>query len=347
MDHKDIIEILRVGLKAVSPYNLQPWVFQFKQDRLVIFPKYQDRGFLGNSQNVVLYSLGALLENLSEGAKHFHYEMTYRLLRREVQLGEPLCEVLFRKTLELRDYDISHVLARYTNRKQYRPEPVPLSLLEEIRSLFQGGTREILDITRNEDFINLCAQLERIRIANLEFNEELIDNICYTPALAEKSRRGLDLRVLELPLLAHVVLRLVHIPFFRKAIARSRLAQKAAEMAKKKALHSCSLLVAFKNEDGSPEASVRDWMAIQKILNLLQQKGLSSQLLGSSPDLTKIKMAFYLPEERKILDQADAAIQKCLGTKMQYVLTLLRVGYADESRYKSLRLNPEDLLLPE
>jgi len=347
MDRREMIEILKVGLQAVSPYNIQPWEVRFKQDQLIIFPKYFERGFLGNFRNVVLYSLGALLENLSEGAKHLHYEMTYRLLNSEAQIGEPLCEVSFRKTFGSPDHDISHVMSRYTNRKIYRRQPVPASIFEKISSLFAGGAREVLNVTNNDRFINACALLERIRVANLEFNEELIDILCFTPKEAEERRRGLDLRVLELPFYAELFLRAERNFFFRRAIGGSLFGQVVAEAARKKTLHGCPLLIAFKNLDGSPEAAVHDWMAIQKILNFLQQEGLCSQLVGSSPDLTKVKRAFYLPGERKMLDQADTAIQKSLGMRMQAILTLVRIGYADECKVKSLRVDPETLLLPE
>ncbi len=345
MEQKELIEILRVGLKAVSPYNSQPWEFQFHNDQLIIRPKFNERGFLGNVRNVILYSLGAFLENLSEGAKHFHYQISYVLLSKEVEMGKPLCAVTFNKTSGSPDHDIRHVMSRYTNRKIYRPQSLPPAVLEKIRSYFQGGTRAILDVTNNHAFINSCSLLERIRIANLEFNEELMDVLCFSEKEAQERRRGLDMRVLELPLIAQLFLRAEKNFFFRKTIGRSVLAQRVAESAKKKSLYGCPLLIAFKNTDDSADVLVRDWMDIQKTLNHLRQEGLHSQLLATSTDLIKIKRSFYLPAERKVLEQADINIEKSIGTKLSSVLCLLRVGYADECPVTSLRVEPEELLL--
>jgi hypothetical protein len=347
MNRTDLLKILKVGLQAASPYNSQPWEFEFKEDRLFIYAKYVKHGFLANFHDGLFYALGAFLENLSEGAKHHHYAMTSRLLSQTIQMATPLCEVTFIQTPQSPEHDISHVLLRCTNRKIYHRQAVPPDILKEMRALFQGGTRQLLDVTGNDRFMNSCALLERVRIANIEFSDDLIDNLCLTPKEAEERRRGLDLRVLELPLLTRLFLRTERNVFFRRTVGRSIIAQKGAETAKKKALLGCPLLIAFQDHDDSPEILVRNWGAIQKILNFLQQHGLSSHLLASSPDLTKIKRGFYPPEQRKILDQADRDIEMTLGIKMQSILTLLRVGYADDCKIKSLRMDPQDLLRPE
>lgn len=347
MERKEIIEILRVGLKATSPYNGQPWQFQFKNDVLSIFEIYSRGGFLENFKEVPFYSLGPLLHNLSEGAKHFQYAMTYRLKTRETDLYQALCEVKFQKSSTLPNYDIAHVMSRYTNRKKHRDEYLSPRVLEKIRNSFSGETRAVLNVTNSEAIINNCAALERIRMGNSGLNKEIINQLCYTPEEAEKSRRGLDLRVLEIPAFSQQFLRFSRNEIFRRTIGQSILAQKVAERSHRKLLRETALLIAFKESDASAEVLVRDWMDIQKIINLLNKDGLSSHIVASSVDIAKISRDFFSKKESDTIDQIEKNIEYHLGIKPQEILTLLRVGYADECAVKSLRVSPEDLLLPE
>lgn len=347
MTQNELHDILKVGLKAVSAYNLQPWTFQFKQDQLIIFPKYIERGFLKGFRDTFLCSLGALLENLSEGARHYQYTLTYELLNPDMDLGQPLCRVTFSKIPNPENYDIRHVMERYTNRKMYRQDPVPAGTLAKIREIFAGPTREVIDVSGKTVFIDNCAKLERIRIANFGLNDELIDVISFNAKQAEDRRWGLDLRVLELPYFARLFLMAERNKFFRGVFGRNFMVQKFAERSTKKSLYGCPLLVAFKNTDTSAQAAVEDWKGIQKILNFLRQQGLNSQLMDVGPVIMKIREDFYNPREHKIVLEADEKIHQCIGTSLANVSTLLRVGYAEECRIKSLRKDPEEFFLPE
>jgi nitroreductase len=96
ISRKDLIEILRVGLQAVSPYNAQPWGFQFKDNQLLIYTRHNDRGFW-KCKDAIFHSLGAFLENLSEGARHYHYEISFtHETDKYMNLTKPLCFVNFK-----------------------------------------------------------------------------------------------------------------------------------------------------------------------------------------------------------------------------------------------------------
>ncbi len=347
MNRKEIIEILRVGLKAASPYNLQPWTFQFLDGRLLIFAQYRERGFSYHFTDCIFYSLGCLLENLSQGAKHYQYEMIYSLLNNDADRMGPVCQVSFEKVTTAEDHDISHVMSRYTNRKLYSDRNVHSNVLERISSFFQGKTRKVRDITKNRTMIDACALLERVRILNSELSSEFFGSIFFCPKNDEGCHRGLDSRVLQVPFLTIQFLWMCQNKYFRQTMGRSLFAQIIAEKGHAKLLRHSPLLIAFEEQDQSPEVLVRDWMDIQRIINDLHREGLSSHLIASGVDLAKIDPAFSSAKENAILDLARSNVQEKMGISLKKTLTLLRVGYAEDCLVKSLRVDPEDLLLPE
>ncbi len=339
-------DILRVGIKAASPYNGQPWGFQLKDSGLLIFAKDAKGGFLENFENLPFYSLGPLLENLSEGAAHWHYAMSYRLNDKDGLLGKALCEVTFTPTGNTAAHDITHVLARYTNRKLHHTKAVPEHIRAKIRDIFQGPTREALDITQNQVVIDNLASLESMRIDNSELFGEIIDNVCFTPEDAEKLRRGLDLRTLEIPTISAQFLRANRNPIFRRLMRGNFIAKAIAKQSHLKLLNGTGLLIAFKETNNASDVLVKDWMDIQKITNFLQKEGLSSHLVASSVDIVKITRTFFEPAQQSDIALHEKNIHDAIGMKPEFILTLLRVGYADECAIKSLRMNPEDLMIP-
>jgi len=346
MERKELLQILTVGLRAMSPYNLQPWAFQHKDDKLLIFGKYSHDGFW-RVERLIFYCLGTLLENLSEGARHYHYEITSQL-NTDIGPTKPLCEVTFKRSSSITPHDISHVLSRYTNRKIYRFDPVPPGTLQEIRTIFSGPGRDVIDVTGNSTFIDHCARLERVRLNHPELWDEMIDALRFSACEAENSRRGLDLRNLEVGWVSRQFLRLAaKNKLFRNFIGTGTISQILAESYQKKQLYGSSLLLLFKNSDWSNNSIVHTWMDLQKITNFLHKEGLNSHLIASGIDIIKIKQEFFSPRQRKTMETTVAAIEKNLNVRSGELVTLLRIGYAEACEIKSLRMDPQDLLLPE
>lgn len=343
ISREDLLNILKAGLKAATPYNLQPFEFQWSEEKLFVYPNYQLRGFLINPKNVVTYSLGAFLENLSEGARHWHYKIETKFLQLDVDPNHPLCEIKFHKSDETSEYPIDHVMQRYTNRKDYSLRPVAPEILKKIQNIFQGQGRSIVDITKNKTVIDAIVNLEEVRIANFEFNEEIYDLLCMSPQEAEERRRGLDLRVLEFPAYVRWFLMAQRNPYFHRIFGRGLLAQWGAKKSKLKNLCSCPLLVVFVSPENSEESCVQDWIYVQRILNFLHREGLSAQLVGFTPGNMKTTHAFFIPSQRKILEKSDQVIKKSIGVNLISILILLRIGYAEPCQYRSLRMDPEKM----
>ncbi|MCB9757568.1 MAG: hypothetical protein H6753_03980 [Candidatus Omnitrophica bacterium] len=344
---EEIIEILRVGLKAVSPYNAQPWEFQLKDGHLLIYTRHNDRGFW-KFKDVIFFSLGAFLENLSEGAKHWHYTMTYTHVNdTQMNMTRPICEVHFIKTNDMNNHEIGHIMSRYTNRKAYHPQLVPTPVINEMRSIYHGPSHEILDITGQSALIENFVLLNKIWTMNDSIRDDLVEIFSYSQQEAQTRRWGLDVRVLESPFYVREYLKLNRNKFFRNIISKSLLIQYFASTVFRKSLVTTPLLLAFKESSHSSANLVRDWMYIQKILNYLQLKGLSSHLIVSPIDMANIGKSFLSTQEMKAVSRVHTNFQKQAGIKITELLALLRVGYADECQIKSLRKDPEELFINE
>lgn len=342
MDKAELIAILEIGLQAASPYNVQPWQFSFTNDQLLIFPRHNIKGFW-SFKDLIYYCLGAFLENLSEGAKHHKYEISYEVFEELPQ--KPVCVVSFKQNLSLQPISVDHIKSRHTNRKLYHATPVPSHILDQMHGIFQGQSCTVLNVTGKQDFIVGCAFLERVRVSNRSLNDELVEAVCYSEAEAIKRKSGLDLRTLELPAQTQGFLRAMRNPWLRNSIGRSALPQFLAEAYTKNLLLNAPLLVAFKETDPSRLNFVKDWKDIQKILNLLHQNGLSAHLLASGVDATKIDPSLYSVRERGMMEQVQKRFINITGTRSQNILTLLRVGFADACQIKVLRFNPQELFL--
>jgi hypothetical protein len=344
ISRNEVINILRVGLQSVSPYNSQPWEVQFNDGKLLIFGRHNERGFWKH-KDTIYCTLGAFLENLSEGAKHWHYLMNFTMLHNpDANLTKPFCEVTFTKTSDQADYPIDDVMTRYTNRKAYHARAVPAHILDDIRRIFESTTSKIIDMTGNKSFIGSCAKIEKVRIINQQLRDEICTNLSYDLKEVQERRRGLDIRTLELPLVARLHMYLNRNPFYRGTFGKSFLPQFFMELNTNKQLMGTPLLIAFQELVlTNPDNLVRDWMNIQKILNLLNKIGLSSHLVSSPVDLTKMKSYKWTSQEANILTRAEASIRKEMNVEISSILTLLRVGYADPCQVKSLRKDPEEL----
>jgi hypothetical protein len=91
---KALLDILDVGCRAMSPYNVQPWRFVRQGRKVLVFIRKYPGG-LFEFEPLGLYSLGCLLQNLSEGARYFGYDMAWRLVGEKCGLDRPLAEVEF------------------------------------------------------------------------------------------------------------------------------------------------------------------------------------------------------------------------------------------------------------
>jgi len=341
--HQEIIEILRVGCRAASAYNLQPWRFRVSDHRVSVFIQ-KERGGYWDFFPISYYAIGCLLENIIEGARHHGYEVSYTLVSHTLSELEPVAELEFNKIHPAEAYDIGHVINRYTNRKSYHDTAVPEPALASAVEIFSDDTSTVVDVSGNRTFIECCTAIERIRFRNHFTFQEIINYILFDEDEASRTKDRLDVRTLELQGIPKQVLKMAQRRFVAQVAARVAGARLAAGYQRRLLLRTPSLLL-FVNTSPETPSLVASWMRIQRIMNRLHRDSLSTHLLCSSIDLLKLKTKIFDNRELGRLVTQRQRLESLAGAEAGAILGLLRVGYADACPVRSLRKDIEDLLI--
>lgn len=347
VDRQEILEILKVGGRAVSPYNIQPWRFAIEKNRVLVFIKKVMYGLL-DFEYLDAYSLGALLENLREGARHYHYSFSYTPISETLNERQPHTILTFYKKREPGpEYPIDHVLMRYTNRKMYLSRPIPSNVPEEMKRIYNSTTASVINISGHEDFIRAYSDVEKIRACNLSTSNEIYDYLIFDAKQADSQKNHLDIRTLDIPFSDEMAMRLTRrYRGLREILRRTGISGKKMAEYQTGLLLSAPLVVAFTETSVRRPTLAEDWMKIQRIINLLQKYGLSSQIITSSIDVLRLNKAAYNKRELAMVDSLTQRIESLLHHKIDNLVTVLRVGYAAPCRVTSQRMDIESLLIP-
>ena len=345
--NKTITDILRVGCRAMSHYNLQPWRFRIKDDRVLVYILKEGSILAASSYNVYCICLGSLLQNMYEGAKHYGFNMSYRLLDDKFRIQEPAAEVVFSRDPSPEEHSIRSVLKRYTNRKLYYSKPVPKEVIEHIRSSYASGSARIIQIADKERFAEAYSDLERIRFLNDRLMSDVHNNFRYIPEKSLRHRDLLDIRTAETSYANRLILRYYGNPVLRsivKVLKYVKVDKKAKEYHKNLVINSGANLI-FTEQKWDYSKLVRDGERLQRICNYIFSKGLHSHMIVSSMDLLRMPEDIYTEKEYRMLKNAEKELRDLLGVDLNFVIMVMRLGYSDECRIKSLRKDIHDLLL--
>jgi len=343
--HREIIEILRVGCRAASAYNLQPWRFRVSDHRVSVFIQ-KERGGYWDFFPITYFAIGCLLENIIEGARHHGCAVSYTLVSHTLSELEPVAELEFRKSHPDEPYDIGHVIDRYTNRRPYHDTAVPEPVLGQAVEVFEDDTSAVVDVSGNRTFIDCCTAIERIRFRNHFTFQEIINYILFDEDEASRSKDRLDVRTLELQAIPKRVLKMAQRRYVAQLAARVAGARLAARYQRRLLLNTPTLLL-FVNTNPDPASLVASWMRIQRIMNRLHRDALSTHLLCSSIDLLKLKTKIFDNRELGRLVAQRQRLESLAGADADAFLGVLRIGYADPCPVRSLRKDIEDLIIQD
>jgi len=218
------IELIRAATLAPSPDNNQPWRFRFDEGKLLV---YEDRGralpsdvcsmfgmlALGAAvENVVIeatrHGLAADVQSLEDGPPGPSEIANCKLTespRPPTPDPQPLsavAEIRFAPSTE-HDRLADFLAARCTNRHPYSRGPLAREALDCMTSAvtrFDGcAATWLTNRSAIRRLSKLVAVADRLRFEREEFHAELFRQLRLTPAEAERTRDGLDLRTLGLP----------------------------------------------------------------------------------------------------------------------------------------------------
>lgn len=171
--------ILNYAILAPSIQNTQPWMFRIERNVLDL---YADGSRLlpvmDPDARELCISCGAALCNIRLALQYFGISNEISLLP-DPQNSSWLARVLIGMRCDT-DADLIplfHAIPkRHTNRQAYRPDPLPESLLEELRQDAEAEAAHLLlatDHVSRQSLADLVAQGDRIQWSNRHFRGEL------------------------------------------------------------------------------------------------------------------------------------------------------------------------------
>lgn len=341
-------ELVAAAVLAPTPDNNQPWRFSTREDRLLIHLDRQ-RALPSDVNGMFdLVGVGAAIENAAIAARQANCE-----LKAEYHGSlDGLADETLRHVATLTcsgggEPDSLHpfLSKRCTCRKLYSTRPVDPETLARLGAelaRFSGIELEwVADRPRIRAFARVVASSDQYRFQYRPFHEEIFRQLRLTPGEVEATRDGLDLRSLELPPGATLLLRWMR-PWHRMQwLQRLRL---------DRALTLPSLLSVWKSGAlgaiSVPEPGLAQFLeggrAFQRLWLAVAREGLFLHPLGSLP-------VFLAHLEQLAGEKINAAHQKLAGrlgtrlrelvpsTRDRTLLMLFRIGHSSPPAVGSLR----------
>ncbi len=350
--------LVQSAILAPSPDNNQPWRFAWEKDQLSVFLD-PGRALPSDVHSMFdLIGLGATIENACIRARQLGYEPQVRYVPlapggnggETPRLISTICFVPGAQPDPL----FAHLASRTTCRRLYSTRPPAEDALARLTEAANGFSEVQLDWVADRRRIRALARLiaasDRIRFEYEPFHNELVRQLRFSPAEAERTRDGLDLRTLELPPGASLLLRFLR-PWSRmRWVHRLRLGGLLSFPSALAVRHSGAIGVLSVRGPASDQF-LEGGRALQRVWLTTQAEGLSFQPLGSLP----IFFAHAkLLEGRRLSPRHFSLVQKLIGrftaispsTRDRLLLLLFRIGNSAAPRFHSLRRPADDVFPP-
>lgn len=223
--------IIHAAVLAPSPDNNQPWRFVVQDGKLQVFADPERQLPSDVKSMFCCLALGAAIENACLAARDQGLQPIVDVLEPEaegVSFDRPTATIRF-DSGGTRHPLVDQIAKRCTNRKRYSREPLETELLRRLsEAAGEFPTVRIDWVTERKQigqFAWLCGRTDRMRFEYEPFHQELFKQLRFTPEEAERTGDGLDLRTLELPPGAGLVMRILRSWKLVKALNRVGLSR--------------------------------------------------------------------------------------------------------------------------
>lgn len=361
-------EIVRAAGLAPSPDNNQPWRFRCEARRL--FVEHDAARALPSDVDGMfdLQSLGAAIENACIAGRQFGWAGTVRCL--DAISAPVVAQIEFVSGAEP-DPLFPLLAERRTSRRGYSrrpPNEETLARLAGEAGAAAGGVEIdwIAERTRIRRLANLVAAGDRLRFEYRAFHEELFRQLRFTPDEVERSRDGLDLRLLALPPGGGLTLRMLRSWKLTSALNRCGLS-KLLTLPSAAAVRRSGVIGVLSVESGSARELIAAGRALERLWLAAAGEKLCVHPLGSLPILLRRLErsaggdAAAAPPADSALDASGvslSAAHRRLSERIRgelrklapavaarTVTMLLRVGYGPQEKIKSLRRAAEESVI--
>lgn len=344
-------ELLRTFVEAAilapSPDGNQPWRFQILPECGLRLDHDLTRALPSDVHFMFsMIALGAALENLCIAARQHAWEpdITYFPSEPASEDRQPIAALHFRRVGQP-DPLYPFLAQRVTCRKPYARRAPPDTVLETIAEAAAAPTDVQIHWVTERASIRALAPLiaatDRIRFEYKSFHEELYRQLRFTAAEAERTCDGLDLRTLEVPPGAGLLLRMLR-PWKRLQMLNRFGLSRILTLPSAVSVWRSGAIGAITVSNPEPASFLRGGRAFQRLWLAAQKHGLALQPLGSLPIfLGHLELLggrhLSSKHQRQLTAIAERYLRILPASTRRFLLILFRLGYAGMPQIRSLR----------
>ena len=348
------LDLVRAAVLAPSPDNNQPWRFLSRGDELAIY--LDPTRALPSDVNAMcdLIGLGAAIENIRIAASQLGYQtqVEHSVAEDEAIQGgsEPAAQLTFHPGGDC-DSLFPYLAARCSNRRLYKAQPISESVLNRINESvckFSGTQLNwIADRPGIREFACLVAVSDCVRFGYEPFHHEVFRQLRFSAKEAEQTRDGLDVRSLELPPGAAILLRQLR-PWPRMKCLLRVGGGRLLTIPSVWSVRNSGAIGVITASTPSPEQFLEGGRVFQRVWLAAQAEGLGLHPLGSlSVFIAHVQRLQGRKLSRKHVEQLGNVIERLHGLlpgiKDRVLLVAFRIGLARPPAVRSLRRPAEEV----
>jgi hypothetical protein len=209
LERQQVVALVEAAILAPSGGNCQPWQWVYRDGTLCVFhDRQRSASLLDYEHRGSFVALGAACENLVLQAHAMGLEVVIRSfpLEHETRLVAaidfPSEQAACHREPHLCDGLVQAIASRHTNRKRGVRKALPQGVLSQLSAAaqsIQGATCFSLEEEHElQEIGSLLGAAERLRLLHEQSHREMMSELRWSKAEAERSRSGLDLDTLEL-----------------------------------------------------------------------------------------------------------------------------------------------------
>jgi nitroreductase len=344
---KDIVE---AGLKAPSGDNCQPWRLVVDGNSIDIFnvPE-RDTSLFNHAQRASLIAHGALLENMAVASRALGYEIAVATFPDKAN-RDHVASVFLKKSKPKDEPLYPYIEKRTTNRKRYDSKPLSeeeKEVLLKASEPYAGCTLRLVEGKRKKTVCKAIGENDRIVFENRRLHRFLFDHIRWTEEEALRTRDGLHIKTLELPVMDTLGFRLLKkwkVTQCMNALGSSRMVARRARKLCRSAGALGLVAVRENAADGFLSAGrvfQRAWLEASRMgLSVQPMTGITfliqKVLLGQTGGLSETHI--------ESIRLAHKSVRSAFDVGLQIPTVLFRVGRAKPPSGKSLRIPGDDVV---
>jgi nitroreductase family protein len=349
----EIESMIESAVMAPSADNNQPWYFHLLDKSSLGLCHDTSRALPSDVNRMFdMIALGAATENLAVAASQYGWKTSVEFLQGSTSRCARFHHDLIARISFSRggapDPLFPFLPQRATCRKAFRSRPVPKNKLEELGKDLDKEMCLYWETSRSRlwTLAWLVAAADRIRFEHRAFHEELFKQMRFSVSEAEASRDGLDVRCLELPPPAIVLLKMLRPWPLMKSLNRLGFSRALTWQSAVLLLRTGAVGI-LTTSCPTPEGHFRAGRALQRIWLKASSMNLAFHPMGSIPIyLSRFTQSGKVASDSSLAFLARQFHRAFSYTRDQGVVLLFRLGEAVRGSVHSLRRPVAEVFSP-